>query len=237
MKLKRIFLLLLVIPFILSVSSCWNLGNYESPKAYTDSFEVFIVDDLGTHNDFDMEDFYNDDSVNYILPEDFEAKPYKYLALKVTADEIKVGNIAMSLLCTTDGSVDVEVSVVSHMPTNPKNLDKDLQKLKDYIAAKKTDPNATLTFDTNDDPEYLARTSLNAKANVFDEIIFVTYKDHGDSIVVKKNEYILFEFTNNTDSGIELKDTMTEQEATELITNRRKFKKNIAFTNFLIESK
>lgn len=237
MKLKRLLALFILIPCILSLSSCFDLGNYQDQATYVDTFDLYAIDENNTLISLEFSDFYNDDAQDFKMPEGFVVSKYKYLALKLKNDLV-IGDFYFFVSSDSNVTVECKVNVVSSLPTTFKNLDDDLALLNTYITNHETDPDATLTIPTSEEPtEFLSKSSAKIVNNKFSDIGFTAYKGYDSRLTVASGNYLLVEFVNNTDTGVTFTEETTLEEANTLITQRRENRCNIKFTYFLVESK
>lgn len=224
--LKKVIPLIVAVVMAVTLTGCFDLGDFESEEDYYNSFgDVRLVyqNPESTDKDVDTEDysvrdyFYNGNTGNdfeYGDPDDDESDegkdipslPYVYMALPIE-DDVEIDSIALFFKSSVSGLLKIELYLVDVLPN-----DGDFTNVKlfgDPERQKKLDENGDPVLDEEgnpilepvvyDDPsqeKLVASENVYLNAEVWDSMLVDRFAGE-NTLQVKDKQFILLKFVNN----------------------------------------
>ena len=196
---------------VLTLGGCDDLGEYEDEDDYYETFgDILLIDSAGEDESYSVEDyFYNESSREDFLVSDdgkyggVPTAEYLYMAIPVKCD-IVMDSLALYVLGDSEQGLYFSVYITDGIPSKirkpgdpfSETVDKDGETVEEEI--KYDDPNPKSS---------LCDSVYYFDGNEWDAFLVEIFKEDGvskDSISVKKDQYILIQFRNN--SGIRVLD-------------------------------
>lgn len=184
---KKLTLLTLV---LLSLSGCYELGEFESDEQYFEYFpSVELIDKDKSSKSYSVKDyFYTEEGINE-YQSDVPYKEYLYLFVKVD-NGFHLNEINLSFCSQQECTLEVSIYVLDSIPSNIRGYDDPLLD----------DEGNEIEYD--DPIDALDTKIIHLDANKWTSSYLIN-KSRNEYIAVEKGQYIAFKFENNSFKGKE----------------------------------
>ena len=189
-KIAKRILLLLIVLVLLSLSGCYELGDYTSDEAYFEYFpSVELIEKDKSSKSYSVKDyFYTEEGIND-YETDVPYKEYLYLAIKVDKD-LLLNEFNLSFCGDTDGTLQISIFILDKLPSN----------IRGYNDPLYDEEGNEIEYD--DPTEVFASKVIHLAANEWISAYILNYSKN-EYITINQGQYIVLRFENNSFSGKE----------------------------------
>lgn len=175
---------------LLSLSGCYELGEFESDEQYFKYFpSVELIDKDKSRESYSVEDyFYTEEGINE-YQSDVPYKEYLYLFVKVDND-FRLNELNLSFCSEQDCALEVSIYILDSIPSNIRGYDDPLYDEEGNV------------IEYDDPMEALDTKIIYLDANKWTSSYLID-KSRNEYIAIDKGQYIVLRFENNSFVGKE----------------------------------